>query len=357
MAEKSPTVYDVADHAGVSIATVSRVFSHPGSVRESTRERVMSSVRELGYVPSASARGLAGSRTGVVGLLLPEHDERDDRDADEASAAGGIAFVDGMAEGRRGSLFRLYYDELLHGFEAAASRAGRALLVSSGSGRTREAAMSDLTGRVDGLAVVASSVPDELIEFAARRVPVVLLAGGARAPHLDRVAVDNAGGMAALTARVIGARRAGPILYLDGPEASPDAEDRRSGFLAAAGSRPDLIVRRADFTSDGGYAATRAVLADARPGAVIAANDQSALGALEALSEAGIRVPDECVVTGFDGIAAGRYSSPALTTIRQPMSALGPAAIEMLLSRIADRSAAARSTLLPVQVLLRETCP
>src|SRR5699024_5279338 len=129
------------------------------------------------------------------------------------------------------------------------------------------------------------------------------------------VEVDNRGGMRALVSHVLRVKPAGPLLYLDGPQESPDAAARATGLREALGPHGEAQVVPAHFSHDGGFTATAQFLTSARPGAVVAANDQSALGALDALRAASVQVPHDCVVTGFDGIDAGRYSSPTLTTV------------------------------------------
>ncbi|MFD1717057.1 LacI family DNA-binding transcriptional regulator [Georgenia deserti] len=356
MSVKTPTVYDVAAQAGVSIATVSRVFRQPEAVREATRERVMAAVRELGYVPSASARGLAGRRTSVLGLLLPGHDDLEPgRSAPVRS--GEVAFIDDRAAALTPTSPNLYFDELLRGVEVASWRAGYALTVTAGRGMSREMVLSDIAGRVDGLAVVARTLSDDLVSRTARRLPIVVLAGTG-AGGVDHVEVDNRGGMRALSRHVLQVKPPGPVLYLEGPRQSPDAEARAAGFGEAVdGADEDVHRRPAEFTHEGGYAATADFLRVRRPGAVVAANDQSALGALDALRRVGVRVPTQCVVTGFDGIDAGRYANPSLTTVRQPMTALGERAVEVLLRRLGEPELPPCGLQLPVEVLLRDSCP
>ncbi|UFU04549.1 LacI family transcriptional regulator [Ruania suaedae] len=352
---KQPTVYDVAALADVSIATVSRVLRGPQTVRESTRQRVLSAVRELGYVPSASARGLAGRRTKVLGLLLPGETEREPIPP-MASTSSEVAFVDDRGDTPAPTPANLYFDEIIRGAEDAAWRAGYALMITAGRGMSRGVVLDDVAGRVDGLAVLASTLEDALVVKAATRLPLVVLAG-MTPTDVDRVVVDNRGGMQALVRHVLAVKPSGPVLYLDGPRSSPDAAARARGFEDAVRGREDVHHAPAEFTEAGGRAAVAQFLTRERPGAVIAANDQSALGALAALSEAGVRVPEKTVVTGFDGIHAGRYSSPRLTTVRQPMAQLGEAAVETILQRLEHRDRPPQAIELPVDVLLRESCP
>lgn len=190
---------------------------------------------------------------------------------------------------------------------------------------------------------------------------------GAVGTTADAVRVDNRGGMRALVEHVLAVKPPGPVLYLAGPPDSPDAAGRAAGFrdaIGGDGAGSDGTGRDGtawtellgDFTWQGGHDAVAAHLEQDTPAAVIAANDQSALGALAALREGGVDVPGTCVVTGFDGIDESRWSTPALTTVRQPMLDLGVRAVELLLRRIADPGAPSTELLLPVDVLLRHSC-
>ena len=334
---KAPTVYDVAERAGVSIATVSRVLTSPDAVRAATRERVLDAIRELGYVPSASARGLAARRTNVIGLFFPGHDDH---------RAGEIPFA------REGDIpvshddpeddENLYYDEVLRGAEAEAARHGFALMVGSGSGEV----LSDLAGRVDGLAVLAGTVPDALLAHVGRRIPVVVLGG--RDDEFDHVSANNGPGMRALAQHV--AKSATTIAYIAGAE-GPDDDERFAGFSEVA----TATVHRGDFTRRSGRRIAEGL--QSMPDAIMCANDQMALGVLDVLEGRGIRVPGDVRVTGFDGIAAGRHSRPSLTTVHQPMAELGRAAVQVITARLADPTREKQSLTLAVRVVLRESCP
>lgn len=360
---KAPTVYDVAADAGVSIATVSRVLRRPADVRESTRERVMASVRELGYVPSGSARGLAARRTGALGLYFPGFDAMDDMGELSdllAEDSPGFSLVDDVGRAPESYQFNLYFDEVLRGAELEAWRRGFALTVAVGRGGLAADAARDLAGRVDGLLVLAQSVPDVALEQLARRIPIVVLASQAHSVAFDSVTVSNHEGMHALTAHVIDDLGIQDISYVAGPLDSPDDTDRRAGFESALRERgmdPCAVkLLRGEFTRASGRRAGEDLLAaDGLPRAVICANDQMGLGVLDAFNGAGIRVPEEVAVTGFDGIEAANLSSPRLTTVRQPMELVGRAAIQLMQRRLDDPNAESACIRLPVKVLLRES--
>jgi LacI family transcriptional regulator len=374
---KAPTVYDVAERSRVSIATVSRVLRSPDAVREQTRERVREAVRFLGYVPSGNARALAARRTNVIGLFFPGHDDLDAADVVEPSATGEVPIV--VDDGFVGQeTENLYFDEVLRGAEIEAWRRGFALMVAAGRGASREALVNDIAGRVDGLAVLARTVSDDLLAHVARRIPVVVLAGSQRDDDFDHVSASNGPGMRTLAAYVIEKHGVRAPIYIAGPIDSPDDAERHEGFrdaLRAAGIAEDtLVAERGDFTREGGRAAAERLVAGGTLGvaaaaggglgatpavrrAIICANDQTALGVLDVLEARGIRVPDDVLVTGFDGIAAGAHSRPRLTTVHQPMVELGRAAVHAITARLDDPTLGPQSLTLPVRVVLRDSCP
>lgn len=364
---KTPTVYDVADRAGVSIATVSRVLRRPDDVRESTRDLVLRAVRELGYVPSGAARGLAARQTGVLGLCFPDVDGIDDvADLPALSRTGRrveVVVDHGQVAASRWS--NLYIGEVMRGAELEAWRTGLAVMIAVARGARRDDVVADLAGRVDGLAVLSATVPDDVLEHVERRIPVVIMAGPRHGDRHDHISVDNAAGMQALTRHLLVDHGARDLAFVGGPATSPDDADRFAGFRAALGEAglpaPDDVAWRGDFTRSTARELARRML-DARgrgvplPGALVCSNDQTALGMLDVLSGAGVHVPGDVLLTGFDGIDAGQVSSPRLTTVRQPMVELGRAAVARLRERMADPGRPPSSESLPVTVILRESC-
>lgn len=359
---KAPTVYDVADRAQVSIATVSRVLRSPAAVREETRDRVMEAVRYLGYVPSGNARGLAARRTNVIGLFFPGHDDIDIGAELSPSAGAEVPIIvddDGDDAGQETE--NLYFDEVLRGAEIEAWRHGFALMVAAGRGATREALVNDIAGRVDGLAVLARTVSDELLAHVARRIPVVVLAGSERDDGFDHVSASNGPGMRTLAGHLFATHDVRDVVYVAGPEDSPDDAERLEGFRAAlrdAGiAESGVPILRGDFTRDRGREIGERIVRHRTPRAIVCSNDQTALGVLDALEGLGVRVPQDVLVTGFDGIAAGRHSRPTLTTVHQPMVELGRAAVHAITARLDDPALPPQSLTLPVRVVLRASCP
>jgi LacI family transcriptional regulator len=340
-------VYDVAERANVSIATVSRVYRNPDTVREQTRERVLSAARELGYVPSGNARGLASRSTGVLGLCFPDYADPD-IDADESGDADDTEQM-------------LYADEITRGMERAARRHGYALLIAASLAGGPESLVASVAGRVDGFAVLARTVATEDLELISRRLPVVMIAGPREIDHLDHLEVANLDGEFELTTHLIADHGLRRLAYVGGGADSPDAQARFAGYqqaLRVAGlpvpPEPDT---RGDFTQAEGRAATLRLLdRGPLPEALVFANDQMAVGALTVLEGRGIRVPSDVAVVGFDGIPLGRVVRPSLTTVTQPMRRLGETAVDLLVERLTEPNREPRSVMLPVRQTRRASC-
>jgi LacI family transcriptional regulator len=361
---KRPTVYDVAERAGVSIATVSFTFRRPDKVKVSTREVVQAAALALGYVPSANARGLARGRTGALGLYSFDYlvgtadaDDIADRVAGAPDADATVVRGDPNENLR---LFPLYVDEVQRGVELECRRRGYALMIGAGGDANGESVVADIAGRVDGLAVFPGTVSSDVLRHISRRIPVVELSEPSHDDRLNHVTVDNVAGMRALTEHLItehGLRD----LHFVGALDSSDNWARFTGFRSALRSA-GLRVPRTPFACCGGDTRQAAIVVSdllargALPHGLVCVTDQEALAMMEALSGAGVELPEAVAVTGFDGIAAGRIVRPALTTVRQPMEAMGRAVVDILVGRLADPDEAPVSRQLPVHVLLRNSC-
>jgi LacI family transcriptional regulator len=339
------TIYEVAKRSGVSTATVSRVMAEGTGFSAATRDRVRATAADLGWFPNGPARGLASRRTGIVGLIFPD--------------------LGGSGEAEEES--PLYVDQVIRGAERAATAAGNAVLIAATQTESgRKLAMS-IASKVDGLVVLARSLPDEDIVTISRTVPVVLLAGRLAVASSDRVMADNRGGSGAITEHLIAVHRVTDLAFLAGPEGSPDSDERFAGFRDALRAASLPVPRRpaasGGFTESGGEQAIGRLLAGgARPEAIVCGNDEMALGALTALRAARLRVPGDVAVTGFDDIAAARHVRPALSTVRQPMRALGERSVGLLLDRIAQSPLRDRPgqhhqvAVLPVEPVIRGSC-
>lgn len=363
---KGPTVYDVAERAGVSIATVSFAFRRPEKVKASTREMVLAAARELGYVPSASARGLAHGRTKALGLFAFEYLlESVDQPLVVPGAAppeppvpvGDDVDLDFDEDFR---LFPLYVDEVQRGVELECWRRGYALMIGGRGHGDIESVLADIAGRVDGLAVFPNTVPDDVLSRIAWRIPVVEMSENPHGDQLNHVTVDNVAGVRALTDHLISAHGLRTLAFVGGTAGS-DQRARFQGFQVAL-HEAGLPVPIASIAHAGGVLRQAAmVVADLRsagelPDALVCATDQEALALIDALQHAGISVPGDVAVTGFDGIAAGRIIRPTLTTVRQPMEQMGRAVVDILIGQLESPGQPPMSRLLPVRLVVRDSC-
>jgi LacI family transcriptional regulator len=357
---KAATVYDVARHAGVSIATVSMTFRRPDRVKESTRDLVLASARALHYVPSASARGLADGRTGVLGLfsfdyLLPAEPAVR---PEAAVVPGPVTFLREDPD-ERCREFPLYVDEIQRGMELACWQHGYALMIGGPSRAGGATTVTDIAGHVDGLAVFPQTLPTEALERIAGRIPVVAVSEPPQDDRLSHITVDNRGGMRAVTDHLIRDHGRRDLLFVGGLNPA-EGRARFAGFRDALRDAGLRVPRKPLLPRTSATPAGRAavLLPDdlPMPEVFVCATDDVALDVLEILAARGVRVPADVAVTGFDGIVAGRIARPALTTVRQPMVEMGRLVVDVLRKRVADPARPPDFCELPVQVILRESC-
>jgi LacI family transcriptional regulator len=326
---REATIYSVARHAGVSIATVSRVLRGTAPVAESTRERVLDAVADLRFTPSRSARSLAEGQ----------------------HAANGIVFPD---------LSGPYFAEVVLGYEEVAADLGRSVLILSTHGREAAREMVvDLAARVDGMAVLGRTVSDDVLaDLVGKGTPMVLMA---REPiaGADSVCAENEHSAYALGAHLVRDHGYRSVEFLGDAETSTDTSQRWRGFCRALrdlGVEPPVAPTACTFDEHGGYTAAQRLLRDHQPQALVCANDEIAFGAVLAAEQLGLRVPDDLAVTGWDDVMAARHSRPGLTTVRQPMRELGARAAMRLQQRLAGDSSEPRHEVLPTQLVLRASC-
>ena len=328
--KRPTTIYSVAQLAGVSIATVSRVLQRTGVTSPQVRAKVLQAVEELEYVPRRSARSLAVQR----------HD------------AHGLVFHD---------LAGPYYSELLMGYESAAAEFGQSVLIVVTHLRENPTqVVRDLSSRVDGLVLANSTIPDDAARSLGRRTPVVMLARPA-VPGCDAVSAENVENATALTDHLLahGRRR---LLFVGDPDGSPDVRERYSGFTAAL-SRSDASAvgpaLRVDFDESSGAEVAAQVVSMSSvnaPDALVCANDELALSAMKALHRVGVKVPDDVAIVGWDDVMTARYVSPGLTTVRQPLYELGRVAATRLHERITGDLPAPEPRILATEMVLRSSC-
>ncbi|QBM76560.1 LacI family transcriptional regulator [Sphingomonas sp. AAP5] len=293
------TIRDVAQAANVSIATVSRALNGHGNVRAALREHVQSVAAALGYVPHTGARSLSLARTNAIGVMLPDlHGE--------------------------------FYSEALRGIDAEASARGLQLLLSNMHGDQRGTeTLRFMRGRVDALIIMAPDIdPERLLSHIPASLPTVLISCPDIAADHPQFRIDNVAAADAMVEHLVasGRRR---IVHLSGPRGNRDAEERIAGYRAAMtrhGLSPRVLT--GDFDEESGTAAAQELLREAEgPDALFAANDMMAIGALVVFQRAGLSVPDDIAVAGFDDIPLARFVTPALTTMRVGIAEIGAEAV------------------------------
>jgi LacI family transcriptional regulator, galactose operon repressor len=365
---RTVTIYQVAQRAGVSIATVSRVLRGTAIVAPETRRRVDEAIADLRFTPSRLGRGLA----------------------ERQHAADGIVFPD---------LSGPYYAEVVLGYESVTAELGRSMIILSTHGRERvREQVLDLAARVDGLVIFGRTVDDELVRHIMETGPPVVLLARPPLDGADAVNAENINAAGELTEHLLG-HGYRTVTFLGDPDASTDFLERWQGLAAALASAgmPAPTRMTCGFDEQSGYDTGKRLLApreharphctaasaagtrapsgakqenppsrsadgadgSGRPGrrmpdVLVCGNDQIALGAMEAAGDLGLRVPHDVAITGWDDVMAARYAS--LTTVRQPMRALGARAAHALDERISGDRTEPRHDLPPTQLVIRASC-
>jgi LacI family transcriptional regulator len=324
------TIREVAERAGVSTSTVSHVINETRYVSADVQARVRLAMAELGYQPNALARSLRVKRSNTLGMIVPE-------------IAGP------------------FFAEIVRAVEQVAFDRGYSLFLCNSDGDLEKERLFTnglVEKQVDGLVFVAVGASVELVErLLARDVPVVVIDRELPGVDVDVVLADNlAGGKAAAEhLAALGHRR---IACITGPSVLTLSAQRVIGYRELLAERElpyeERLVVRGRFDYASGHAAAKALLAlPEPPTAVFACNDLMAIGAMAAAYAAGLRVPDDLSIIGFDNVPQAPYTNPPLTTIAQPIAAFGQAAIQMLLERIGDKGLAARRQVLSTQLVVR----
>jgi len=329
---RQPTLEEVARLAGVGRGTASRVVNGSDHVSQRTREAVEQAVRELGYVPNQAARALKTRRTDTVALVIAEDEER--------------VFAEPFFAG------------LVRGISRAVDETSRRLVLSMVPDESHLSRLGQfLTPQhVDGVMVV--SLHDALSLPQGPDLPVVYV-GRPNDPSACFVDVDNLGGARRAVDHIIERGRR-QVASITGPQDMASGRDRLAGYreaLDAAGLPFDAALVEAGDFSEASGANGAAALLDRRPDldAIFAANDVMALGALRELSRRGLEVPKDVALVGFDGSAAAAASTPALTTVHQPLAELGATLVEVLARRIEDPDAEPASVILSTELRMGES--
>lgn len=327
------TIKDVAREAGVSIATVSRVFNNVGPVDEETRRRVRQIARQLKYVPNALGRSLSTKRTDAIGLLLPD-------------------------------LFGEFFSEVLRGSDQTAQQSHYHLVVSSSHNNKEDiqAALTMMLGRVDGLVIMSPHIDAETLnENLPQTLPVVLLNCYVETNGFDALNIDNFGGSYAMTNHLLshGHKR---VAIIKGIDKNFDAAERLRGYRVAMREGGGELDARyeisGNFSETAGYDAVEKILSiSPRPTAIFACNDAMAIGALSALRDESVQVPEEIALAGFDDVPIASYLTPTLSSVQVGIHNLGVRAVETVIHAVRNKNAHRKQqVLLETKLSLRESC-
>ena len=323
-----PTIADVAERAGVSIATVSRVLNGSTPVQDEKAERVRLAMDELSFVPKHAARVLASKKTNTIGLLLPE--------------------ISGA-----------FFQPMLKGIESAAHEAGYDLLIHSTGSLTHRPLGEHNT---DGLLVFTGSLEErELKRLNHLNFPTILLhQTPPKAIDIPVITIENKDGAAMLVNHLIEIHKRRRIVYLQGPKGHEDSGWRERGYREALEDHgisfePEL-VGVGGFDDDEAFITIQQMILDGiQFDAVFAGDDDAAMGVYRALKLVGRLIPDDVSVVGFDDIHFARHMSPPLTTIHAPIEEVGRQAVRQL-CRLMNGEQAEALTLMRTELVIRESC-
>lgn len=325
-----PTMEDVAALAGVSRALVSLVMRGSPKVSEQRREAVQRAAKELGYSPHAMARALASRTSTVLGVMVSD-------------------------------LRNAFFAEVVESLDVAARVSGFELIINTGGrspARERVALQRLLAFRPAGIALLSPVVSTTAINEAAEHCPTVLVSRTSRSGNVDTVSDDGHAGTSLAVDHLVALGHS-RIVHLDGGAGS-QAAPRRAGYVDAMrrhGLRPWVVA--SEFTDTAGAKAVSGLLeAGTVPTALIAANDFNAVGAISALEDAGLRIPDDVSVVGYDNTSLAALRHVSLTTIDQPRAEIGTLAANALLQRVrGERTDPVRHLLHPSLVVRSTTAP
>jgi LacI family transcriptional regulator len=332
--QRSVTIFDVARASGVSYSTVSRVLNDFAFVKPTTRQKVLSVASELGYVANLQARSLAGGKSNIIGMLVP-------------------------------SLDNGYINVISQSIDEELSRAGYDLMVYTTHHKKGKEAqfVNTLTNSLsDGLLFMVPLIEDVryLEQLRSRNFPYVLIDQTDEAQKSTVVTSSNFQGSYEATRYLIDLGHE-TIGFITGLMAIHSARERLAGYKAALQEAKIMIdeslIAEGDFHPTGGYKAAQKLLEQRpRPSAIFASNDLSAFGAMDAIRHAGLEIPKDISVIGFDDIPQASTAYPKLTTVRQPLSEIGQTAVKLLLGQIEQPNRTPQQVTLETQLVKRDSC-
>lgn len=326
------TIVDVARESGVSYSTVSRVLSGFEFVKDETRQRVLNAAQRLGYVVNIGARSLAGGKSQIIGVLVPGLDN---------------GYIGEIARGIDEELSRVNYDLMVY-------------TTHRHQGKELTYARAIANGLTDGLLLIVPLVRDYLQAFQEQQFPYVLIDQGDPTNRSHVVDSTNWQGAYEATKYLIelGHQRIGIITGL---MEITSAGERLEGYKSALTDHniafdPDLVAM-GDFWQPRAYQAALELMALTNPPtAIFASNDLSAFGAMEAVRESGLRIPEDVSIIGFDDVPQAALVHPKLTTVRQPLDQIGRVAVRMLLEQIDNPGHPPRRVTLATRLVVRDSC-
>jgi LacI family transcriptional regulator len=333
----SITIRDVAKQAGVSVATVSRYINRNAPVSGEIAKRIQRVMEKLDYVPHAAARTLASQRSSILGLILPH--------------SVSFFFTDP------------YYAHLTKGIAQSCNQHDYTLalfLVDSKEDEETIFSRVCCRGLLDGVVVQSGHHGDQGIigRLIDANMPLIVLGRPFRSDNVSYIDIDNVNASYCAVSHLarLGRRRIGTIA---GPANSTVGLDRMEGYRKALVERgldvDESLINEGDFTEAGGYYAMQKLL-PAKPDAIFAASDIMAIGAIHAVHEAGLRVPDDIAFVGFDDLPLATLSDVQLTTVRQPVAQFGIRAVETLIDEIENGNTPPRRIIMDTELVIRQSC-
>ncbi|NMC86743.1 MAG: LacI family transcriptional regulator [Anaerolineaceae bacterium] len=328
------TLEDIAEKSGVSRSTVSRVINGDEKVKSETRERVMKVIQEYNFQPNLAARGLAARRTNIIGLVTP--------------AGVSELFTDP------------YFPQLIRGVTAACNAQQYSVMLWLADLEFERRTINQIlhNGLLDGVVVSSMVMDDPIVQSLYQsKMPFVLVG---RHPKLDvnYIDVDNTQGGMDATLHLL-KQNHHRVATITGPLNMVGGFDRYQGYQKALQSRQipleEALVVEGSFTEESGYQGMKKLL-EQHPDAVFAASDMMAMGAIRAIREAGLRIPEDVAVVGFDDLPAASQVMPPLTSIRQPVVRMGSLAADMLIDLIHHPREQTQHLLLATELIVRSTC-
>ena len=331
------TLEDIAKLAGVSRSTVSRVVNEHPSIRKDVRERVLEAIQRTGYHPNAAARTLASQRSWTIGLVLPH--------------SVSIFFTDP------------YFSHLTKGIAQACNQHNYTLaLFVVGTKKDEEKIFPRIArkGLLDGVIVQSGHHGDQKIigHLIDVNIPFIVAGRPFRSDNVSYIDIDNVNAAYNAVSHLIriGRQRIGTI---SGPTHSAAGIDRMQGYQKAMTERglkiDENLVAEGDFTESGGYYAMRKLI-PFKPDAIFAASDLMALGAMHAVNEADLKIPEDIAFVGFDDLPIATFSDIQLTTVRQPVVQFGVQAVQTLIDLIENGIDPPRHIIMDTELIIRRSC-